>query len=494
VLPSVELWCGLNSVTVSARTRASVSSSPNISPHAASDGAGDGADTDRAIASEDHDRVVGWGGSHQRRDLAGTVDDHPGVRCLGVVGVRAPSKGGDLPAAAHRHTGRLQPLDQAGLEQRAGAILLTGRIATCTRGSLDDRDRPHRNIMPNAPCRCRGSRPSERISPMALRARIKQALDWRLQAVISRLDRTNGQLHAQQEMLRGTAELVAATRAELAMMRDELATTRTELATARSELTALRGDVDREIRPVLRALAAEETTNHRRLAAARARADYELAWTERDPLVSITLPTRGRAELLLNRSLPSLLRQTYSHLEVLVVGDAVSAGLAEVLRDHPDPRVRWANLSVRVLAHPDPSRHWLVGSTLARNLASSMARGRWILHFDDDDELRPRAIEQLLERARETLAEVAYGGFAEHLASGDPRSHRVFPPEFGHFGWQGALHHAALPFTRELVAAQLGVPGDQWLMERMLRAGVRFAMFDGDVWDYFPSTRRQAPA
>jgi hypothetical protein len=196
----------------------------------------------------------------------------------------------------------------------------------------------------------------------------------------------------------------------------------------------------------------------------------------------------------LTRSLPSLLEQTYAHLEVQVVGDAVSAEVAGALSGHPDPRVHWSNLSVHVVADPDPERHWLVGSTLARNLASSMARGRWILHFDDDDQLRPDAIEQLLERARETLAEVVYGGFVEHAPDAAPSSHRVFPPEFGHFGWQGALHHAALPFTRELVAAQLGMPGDQWLLERMLRAGVRFAMLDRDVWDYFPSRLWEPPA
>jgi Glycosyl transferase family 2 len=329
---------------------------------------------------------------------------------------------------------------------------------------------------------------------MALRARIKHALDWRLQAVVGRLERVSGQLGALHDGLRGTAEMVAATRAELAAMRVELGATRTEVGAMRSELAALRGDVDTEIRPVLRALAAEEVANQRRLAQARARPEYELAWTEPDPLVSITVPTRDRAELLLTRSLPSLLDQTYAHLEVLVVGDAVSGEVAEMLAGHPDPRVHWANLSVRVLAHQDPSRHWLVGSTLARNLGSAMARGRWLLHFDDDDQLRPEAIEQLLERARETMAEVVYGGYAEHLPAGASRSHRVFPPEFGHFGWQGALHHAALPFTRELVAAQLGMPGDQWLLERMLRAGVRFAMLDRDVWDYFPSTVWDAPA
>jgi hypothetical protein len=94
---------------------------------------GHGADTDRAVAAEDQDRVLGWSGTDQRGDLTGTVDDRIGVRCPGGVRVRAPPKWGHLPAVVHRHTDRLQPLDQTGLEQRTGTILLTGRVATRAR-------------------------------------------------------------------------------------------------------------------------------------------------------------------------------------------------------------------------------------------------------------------------------------------------------------------------------------------------------------------------
>ena len=50
------------------------------------------------------------------------------------------------------------------------------------------------------------------------------------------------------------------------------------------------------------------------------------------------------------------------------------------------------------------------------------------------------------------------------------------------------VHGGLRFFERELVAADLDLPGDAYLLERMLRAGVRFAMLDGIAWDYFPST------
>jgi hypothetical protein len=47
----------------------------------------------------------------------------------------------------------------------------------------------------------------------------------------------------------------------------------------------------------------------------------------------------------------------------------------------------------------------------------------------------------------------------------------------------------ASPLERELVAAEFDLPGDWWLAERMLRAGVRFAMRDEVLCDTYPSGR-----
>jgi glycosyltransferase involved in cell wall biosynthesis len=249
----------------------------------------------------------------------------------------------------------------------------------------------------------------------------------------------------------------------------------------------LRAIIEDRVEPVVLAIAAEDAGNRRRLYAVRESADYATPFEEADPLVSVTLPTRDRPELLA-RSLRSLLAQTHEHLEVLVVGDAAGPEVADVIEAIGDPRVHYTNLTQRVAAHPDPNRHWLVGSTMARNEATRGARGAWLLHFDDDDTLRPEAVASLLRVARERRAEVAYGGFARRTPEGPSTDLIAFPPAEDQFGFQGALvHHGLRCFERELVAAHLGIPGDTYLLRRMLRAGVRFALLDKIVWDYFPS-------
>ncbi len=255
------------------------------------------------------------------------------------------------------------------------------------------------------------------------------------------------------------------------------------------EVAELRRAVDEEMRPALRALAADEPGNRRRVHAARAAPDYEAAFAEDEPLVSVTVATTGRAELT-ERSLPSILAQTYRNLEVVVVGDAVGPEVGDAVAALGDERVRFATTTHRVV-HPAPQRHWLTGSTMARNEANRLARGRWLLMFDDDDALRPHAVERLLAHARAERLEVVYSPVEQHLRGDVRRVLGGFPPRYGHFNWIGALLHAGLRgFEREHVATAYGVAGDWWLMERLLRAGARVGQLDEVLADSWPSTER----
>ena len=83
-------------------------------------------------------------------------------------------------------------------------------------------------------------------------------------------------------------------------------------------------------------------------------------------------------------------------------------------------------------------------------------------------------------------------GVIEGIAEATASITRIF------FAWPAALIHGGLRFfERELVATELELPGDAYLLLRMLRAGVRFAMLEGVVLDYYPSnawTRDGRPA
>lgn len=320
--------------------------------------------------------------------------------------------------------------------------------------------------------------------------RLRKALDWRFGAVVGRLDALGDGM----QMLDRRLGAVESRTDEMAGLVDEVRSLAAAVAEVADHATAVRAAIEEHVHPMLRAIVDEESENRRRLFAVRASPGYEEAFTAREPLVSIVLATVGRTEVLVGRALPSLLAQTHANLEVVVVGDAAGSEVREAVAALGDERVRYANLSQRLVAHPEPERHWRVGSTMARNEAARRARGSWLLHFDDDDHLRPDSIASLLALARERRAEVAYGGFEQHDADGGRLRSVHFPPEPGRFSWSTALVHRGLAFLeRELVATALDLPGDMYLLERMLRVGVRFAVLDEVVLDYFPSRAWQPP-
>lgn len=107
------------------------------------------------------------------------------------------------------------------------------------------------------------------------------------------------------------------------------------------------------------------------------------------PKVSVVVTTFNRVHLL-KETLDSILGQTYTDLEVIVVDNCSSDGTAEYLRSVDDPRVRWyVNANNGVIA-------------VNRNLGISKAQGVYVAFCDDDDLWLPDKLSfqmELMERS-----------------------------------------------------------------------------------------------
>ena len=293
----------------------------------------------------------------------------------------------------------------------------------------------------------------------------------------------------------------------LGFLRGELREARREIAQQgadlRAELDAIRqtmartaaeqAERDRTLLAAVQFVADQETDNRRRLAALRETEAYERAFSDPEPLVTVTIATYRSYETLVERALPSVFNQTYQNFEVVVVGDAAPPETEEAIAKVNDPRVRYSNLPHRG-PYPDQQHsRWQVAGTYPANEARRLARGSWIAPLDDDDSFRQDHIELLLNAARETHREVAYGHFIHHLEDG-PRELGVFPPEQGQFCWQAAILHEGLRFVEgEVASALFNLPGDWSRCRRLLRAGVSFTMVPQVVTDCYPSWAREGP-
>ena len=58
---------------------------------------------------------------------------------------------------------------------------------------------------------------------------------------------------------------------------------------------------------------------------------------EESPLISITIPTYDRGQLIVDRTLPSILRQSYQNFEILIVGDCTVGDTSKILNEINNP-------------------------------------------------------------------------------------------------------------------------------------------------------------
>lgn len=102
-----------------------------------------------------------------------------------------------------------------------------------------------------------------------------------------------------------------------------------------------------------------------------------------NPLVSIIIATYNRGETL-GRAIESVLKQTYTNLEVIIVDDGSTDNTREVLLKYQDDRIR-------IFLHEKNK-----GVTAAKNTGLNNIRGEWFSTLDSDNEIIPEAIESML--------------------------------------------------------------------------------------------------
>lgn len=113
------------------------------------------------------------------------------------------------------------------------------------------------------------------------------------------------------------------------------------------------------------------------------------------PMVSVIVPTRNRPDMLRN-SLQSILNQTYSNFEIIVINDG---------GDDIQPLIDSLNKrnTIRYISHECSKDR-----SAARNTGLRAARGKYIAYLDDDDRYYPDHLRVLVNFLESHSAQVAY--------------------------------------------------------------------------------------
>ena len=122
-------------------------------------------------------------------------------------------------------------------------------------------------------------------------------------------------------------------------------------------------------------------------------------------MVSVIIPTYNR-ETLIERSVRSVLEQTYTDLEVIVVDDCSTDNTRQRLEAIQDTRLRYTCLERNS------------GACVARNSGIDLAQGEYIAFQDSDDQWEPQKLEKQMHVLARTDADIVFCKLKYHKSNG----------------------------------------------------------------------------
>ena len=124
-------------------------------------------------------------------------------------------------------------------------------------------------------------------------------------------------------------------------------------------------------------------------------------------LVSIIMPTYNCARFI-RESIDSVLAQTYTNWELIIVDDSSTDNTAEMVANFNDPRIHYLRNEQNE------------GAALTRNKALRAAKGRYIAFLDSDDLWHPDKLERQIAFMEQNGYAFTYHEYTEIDESSKP--------------------------------------------------------------------------
>ena len=132
------------------------------------------------------------------------------------------------------------------------------------------------------------------------------------------------------------------------------------------------------------------------------------------PLISVIIPAFN-SENTIERACRSVLEQSYSNAELVVVDDGSADNTAQIVRD-----LSYEDNRIKLISQEN------YGVCKARNVGMDHAEGDYLFFLDSDDELTSDALDKMYHMAVQYQAEVVTGGFMNVFPDG-----KEWPDSYG---------------------------------------------------------------
>jgi len=104
----------------------------------------------------------------------------------------------------------------------------------------------------------------------------------------------------------------------------------------------------------------------------------------KDPFVSVLMPVFN-GELYIREAIDSILKQTYTHFEFLIINDGSTDRTVEIIKSYNDSRIKQINNKENI------------GLTKSLNIGLKLAKGKYIARMDADDISSPLRLEKQIQ-------------------------------------------------------------------------------------------------
>jgi len=203
------------------------------------------------------------------------------------------------------------------------------------------------------------------------------------------------------------------------------------------------------------------------------------------PLVSVIIPTFDRVDIVCGMTIPALLAQTYTNIEVLIVGDGCRKDVSHRLAELASEQVAFKNLRWRSKYPRDPVQRWMVAGARPRNIGAQLIAGQVVLWMSDDDILKPTAVEELVFTLLQKDVDIALGTEIGGLSPVEEAMGIIRRPPSGKV-WLARRHTTVLKWNRLSWAKHWNRPSDYDLFARLLAAGAHFSYTPQPVVSLIP--------
>ncbi len=205
-----------------------------------------------------------------------------------------------------------------------------------------------------------------------------------------------------------------------------------------------------------------------------------------NPLISVITPTFNRSKVLVQRTIPSVLSQTYKNFELLIIGDCCSDDTEKRIKEFNDERIKFINLKQRGKYPKDSHARWMVAGCIPRNKGLELASGKWVAPMDDDDEFSEDHLETLLTYATKNHFEMVYGMVHMEKEPNYWVKRGSYPLSYQNICHMSVLYRSELRFFKYNINAwKYGYEDDWDLWVRMKDAGVKIGFVNSVVGKHY---------